>query len=94
MVEWSLADRLAARLDSARALMVSCPERTAAQPAASEHLPAELLRISSQAPEPHLIEYAAGFIERGSVIGIPTDTFYGLSADPFNLCPPSSGFFR
>ena len=48
-------------------------------------MPAELLRISSQAPGPHLIEYAAGFIERGSVIGIPTDTFYGLSADPFNL---------
>jgi len=48
-------------------------------------LPAELLKISSHAPEPHLIEYAAGFIERGSVIGIPTDTFYGLSADPFNL---------
>lgn len=73
-----------AHLASALPPMVVCPLRTA-QPAASENLPAELLKVSPQAPEPHLIEYAAGFIERGSVIGIPTDTFYGLSADPFNL---------
>jgi L-threonylcarbamoyladenylate synthase len=64
--------------------MIGCRVSTA-QPAASEHVPAELLKISSQAPEPNLIEYAATFIERGDVIGIPTDTFYGLSADPFNL---------
>ena len=31
------------------------------------------------------MDYAAGFIKRGEVVGIPTDTFYGLSADPFNL---------
>jgi len=31
------------------------------------------------------VDYAAGFIKRGEVVGIPTDTFYGLSADPFNL---------
>ena len=29
--------------------------------------------------------YAASFIERGRVIAVPTDTFYGLCADPFNL---------
>ena len=34
-------------------------------------------------PEP--VAYAAGFIRRGQVVGIPTDTFYGLAADPFNL---------
>lgn len=56
-----------------------------AQPAASEHLPVEVLKISPEAPERHVIEYAAGFIKRGQVIAIPTDTFYGLSADPFNL---------
>jgi L-threonylcarbamoyladenylate synthase len=56
-----------------------------AQPAASEHLPVEVLNISPEAPERHVIEYAAGFIKRGQVIAIPTDTFYGLSADPFNL---------
>ena len=32
-----------------------------------------------------MVDYAAGFIRRGEVVGIPTDTFYGLSADPFNL---------
>jgi len=32
-----------------------------------------------------VVDYAAGFIRRGEVVGIPTDTFYGLSADPFNL---------
>ncbi len=31
------------------------------------------------------MRYAADFILRGSVVGIPTDTFYGLAADPFNL---------
>ncbi len=31
------------------------------------------------------MDYAASFITRGRVVGVPTDTFYGLSADPFNL---------
>jgi tRNA threonylcarbamoyl adenosine modification protein (Sua5/YciO/YrdC/YwlC family) len=44
-----------------------------------------LLRIDAQAPEPDLLRYASMFLSRGSVIGIPTDTLYGLAADPFNL---------
>lgn len=32
-----------------------------------------------------MVNYAADFIKRGRVIGVPTDTVYGLSADPFNL---------
>jgi L-threonylcarbamoyladenylate synthase len=48
-------------------------------------LPVEILKISADAPEPPAIEYAAGFIQRGRVVAVPTDTFYGLSADPFNL---------
>jgi L-threonylcarbamoyladenylate synthase len=56
-----------------------------AQPAASEHLPVEVLKISAEVPDRSVIDYAASFIKRGRVIGIPTDTFYGLSADPFNL---------
>ena len=32
-----------------------------------------------------MLRYAAHFLSRGSVIAIPTDTFYGLAADPFNL---------
>jgi L-threonylcarbamoyladenylate synthase len=48
-------------------------------------LPVEVLKISSKAPESDVVDYAAGFIKRGEVVGVPTDTFYGLSADPFNL---------
>ncbi|HXN98565.1 MAG TPA: L-threonylcarbamoyladenylate synthase [Candidatus Acidoferrales bacterium] len=48
-------------------------------------MPVEVLKISSKAPESDVVDYAAGFIRRGEVVGIPTDTFYGLSADPFNL---------
>jgi L-threonylcarbamoyladenylate synthase len=64
--------------------VVLCP-MTSAQPAASEHLPVEVLKISSDAPERHVISYAADFVKRGRVVGIPTDTFYALSTDPFNL---------
>jgi tRNA threonylcarbamoyl adenosine modification protein (Sua5/YciO/YrdC/YwlC family) len=56
-----------------------------AQPAESNHLPVEVLKVSSEDPESHVIDYAAAFIKRGRVIGVPTDTFYGLCADPFNL---------
>jgi tRNA threonylcarbamoyl adenosine modification protein (Sua5/YciO/YrdC/YwlC family) len=56
-----------------------------AQPAARNHLPVEVLTISTEAPERHVVDYAASFIKRGRVVGVPTDTFYGLSADPFNL---------
>jgi tRNA threonylcarbamoyl adenosine modification protein (Sua5/YciO/YrdC/YwlC family) len=48
-------------------------------------LAAEILRISPQNPEPEPVAYAAGFIRRGQVVAVPTDTFYGLAADPFNL---------
>jgi len=48
-------------------------------------LPAELLRVNPINPERELLRYAAGFLSRGGVIAIPTDTFYGLAADPFNL---------
>jgi len=58
---------------------------SSANRAASEHLPVEVLKVSRDAPEQHVIDYAATFIRRGRVVAIPTDTFYGLSADPFNL---------
>jgi L-threonylcarbamoyladenylate synthase len=48
-------------------------------------LPAELLRINTINPEAEVLRYAASFLSRGSVVAIPTDTFYGLAADPFNL---------
>ena len=45
----------------------------------------EIVKISSQAPEASLVTYAAEKIRAGEVLGMPTDTFYGLAADPFNL---------
>ena len=46
---------------------------------------AEILKINSTAPEPDLISYAAERIRAGQVVGVPTDTFYGLAVDPLNL---------
>ncbi|MFZ0910528.1 MAG: L-threonylcarbamoyladenylate synthase [Candidatus Acidiferrales bacterium] len=48
-------------------------------------MPSEILKISSDAPERQVVDYAANYIVRGGVVAVPTDTFYGLSADPFNL---------
>lgn len=46
---------------------------------------AEVLKVSAQSPDPLCIDYAADMIRRGHVIAVPTDTFYGLAADPYNL---------
>jgi L-threonylcarbamoyladenylate synthase len=46
---------------------------------------AEILKIHADKPEPSLVKYAAEQIRAGRVLGMPTDTFYGLAADPFNL---------
>ncbi len=48
-------------------------------------MPAEIVKISRDHPEPETLKRAAALIRRGGVIGIPTDTLYGLAADPFNL---------
>jgi L-threonylcarbamoyladenylate synthase len=41
--------------------------------------------MNNQAPEASLVTYAAEKIRAGEVLGVPTDTFYGLAVDPFNL---------
>ncbi|MGC2324389.1 MAG: L-threonylcarbamoyladenylate synthase [Terriglobales bacterium] len=46
---------------------------------------AEIVRINCEAPENSLIAYVAEQIRAGYVLAMPTDTFYGLAADPFNL---------
>ncbi len=46
---------------------------------------AEIVKINSETPETSLVKYAAEQIRAGQVLGMPTDTFYGLAADPFNL---------
>ena len=48
-------------------------------------MPAEVLKISRDQPDLAVLKHAAEHIRRGDVIGIPTDTLYGLAADPFNL---------
>jgi L-threonylcarbamoyladenylate synthase len=48
-------------------------------------LSAEILKVNSSAPESDLINYVADRIKSGQVVGMPTDTFYGLAVDPLNL---------
>ncbi len=45
----------------------------------------EIIRIQATEPEPSLVNYVADRIRNGSVVGMPTDTFYGLAVDPYNL---------
>lgn len=46
---------------------------------------AEIVKINPQSPDPRLVSYVADRIKAGQVVGMPTDTFYGLAADPLNL---------
>jgi L-threonylcarbamoyladenylate synthase len=46
---------------------------------------AEIIKINKDNPETSLIRYVADQVRAGEVLGMPTDTFYGLAADPFNL---------
>jgi tRNA threonylcarbamoyl adenosine modification protein (Sua5/YciO/YrdC/YwlC family) len=48
-------------------------------------LSAEILRIHPDEPEADRIQYVASCIRSGKVVGLPTDTFYGLAVDPVNL---------
>jgi len=44
-----------------------------------------VLRIHPDEPEPHLIGQVVESLQRGDVVALPTDTFYGLAVDPVNL---------
>jgi L-threonylcarbamoyladenylate synthase len=46
---------------------------------------AEILRIDPDEPEPERVQYVASCLQSGKVVGMPTDTFYGLAVDPVNL---------
>jgi L-threonylcarbamoyladenylate synthase len=52
---------------------------------------AEILKIENISLE-YVLEYAVHMILRGRVVAFPTDTFYGLGADPFNLAAVSEIF--
>ena len=43
-----------------------------------------VLAIDPLHPEAGRIEQAAGALRRGDVVGVPTDTIYGLAANPFD----------
>jgi L-threonylcarbamoyladenylate synthase len=45
---------------------------------------AEILQIDPKNPEPERIARAAALIRHSEVIAIPTDTLYGLAANPFD----------
>lgn len=46
---------------------------------------AEIVKINSDNPDMRLVSYVADRLKAGHVVGMPTDTFYGLAADPLNL---------
>lgn len=46
---------------------------------------AEVLKLNAANPDPRIIRYAAGWLNRGAVVAVPTDTLYALAADPVNL---------
>ncbi len=45
----------------------------------------EIVRINSVEPQPDLVDYVVRSIDQGKMVGLPTDTFYGLAVDPVNL---------
>ena len=46
---------------------------------------AEILRVHPDEPEQERIKYIVACLRSGKVVGVPTDTFYGLAVDPVNL---------
>jgi L-threonylcarbamoyladenylate synthase len=46
---------------------------------------AEILRVHPDEPEQDRVDYIVSCLQCGKVVGIPTDTFYGLAVDPVNL---------
>jgi L-threonylcarbamoyladenylate synthase len=47
-------------------------------------MPPDIVRIDPAQPNPRDLERAAAAIREGAIVALPTDTLYGLAADPFN----------
>jgi L-threonylcarbamoyladenylate synthase len=45
----------------------------------------DLVETNSDNPQPEIIDRAVREVERGNVVGVPTDALYVLVADPLNL---------
>jgi tRNA threonylcarbamoyl adenosine modification protein (Sua5/YciO/YrdC/YwlC family) len=52
---------------------------------------AEILKVDASRLE-FILDYSTRMILAGKVVAVPTDTFYGLAADPFNLAAVSEVF--
>jgi L-threonylcarbamoyladenylate synthase len=52
---------------------------------------AEILKLENSSLD-YVFEYAVNLILHGKVVAFPTDTYYGLGADPFNLAAVSEIF--
>ncbi len=52
---------------------------------------AEILKLENSSLK-YVLEYTVHLILQGKVVAFPTDTFYGLGADPFNLAAVSEIF--
>ena len=48
--------------------------------------------IDAERPDADVLAEAAAIIERGGIVAMPTDTLYGLAADPFSLAAVSRLF--
>lgn len=53
----------------------------------------DLIEVDTEKPDPAAIARAAQAIQRGKLIGAPTDALYTLLADPFNLQAVSRVFY-
>jgi len=47
-------------------------------------LKAAIRQVSLESPDPKVLSEAARIIQGGGVVAFPTDTFYGLAANPFD----------
>lgn len=45
----------------------------------------ELIKVNAENPEPEIIQKACGFLEAGELIGVPTETVYGIACAPEHI---------
>ncbi|MBI3894770.1 MAG: threonylcarbamoyl-AMP synthase [Acidobacteria bacterium] len=53
---------------------------------------AEIVTIDPRSPDIACLRRAAALLRQGEVVAIPTDTFYGLAANPFDLAAVENVF--
>jgi L-threonylcarbamoyladenylate synthase len=53
-------------------------------------VPTNVLPTSPDEPRDDRLRIAAGVLERGGIVAVPTETFYGLAVDPFQAAAASA----